>query len=138
MRLSTANLFLSCAIFIVSAGSCKKTNKSPEPPPASTRTIRYILYTTQDFSDDHDSIFFRVQIFGPARTIFDSAIAPMLISQIPAKAQSIVIDKLVPAGFEKDSLLVGFDYKIKDVGESWHREPCGPSTTLKQMEFDFH
>jgi hypothetical protein len=118
----------------VAFAACKKDHAAPPPPP---RTIQYNLYTGQDFSSDLHTITFRLTIHGKNSLIFDSALAPMLIKDIPDKAHELVFKKLVPPGHEKDTLLVGFIYDIQDVGESWFLDTCRPGTTLKIIDYNF-
>jgi hypothetical protein len=115
--------------------SCKKHTQTPGP-----RTIRYILYTKQDFSDDDDTIRFRVHIHSTGttgRNLLDSFIAPMRISQIPDSLHAIVIDKTVPAGFEQQKLVIGWVYDIDNVGESWYLDSLVPGENHKTVKYDF-
>jgi len=115
--------------------SCKKHTQTPSP-----RTIRYILYTKQDFSDDDDTIRFRVHMHSTGitgRNLLDSFIAPMRISQIPDSMHAIVIDKNVPAGYENQKLVVGWVYDIDNVGESWFLDSLVPGENHKTVVYDF-
>ena len=71
------------------------------------------------------------------KILLDSALAPMLVEDIPDKAHQLVFKKVVPPGFDKDTLVVGFIYDIKDVGESWFLDSCGPGQTLKLIDYNF-
>ena len=137
MKHHFANLILVLSIVTTFAASCRREYPIPNPSLPSTRSIKYILYTTEDFSDDQHMINFSLRISAKGRYIFDSALAPMRISEIPDKIHAIVVDKIVPPGFERDTLVVGFDYKVPDVGESWFIDTCSPTTSLKRVEFAF-
>src|SRR5579871_1151809 len=137
MKHPFSTLTLSLAILATVAASCRKSYTKFNPPPTTpvpTRTIRYILYTLQDFRNNNDSIAFSLRMTSKHGVLFDSALAPMRISEIPDKPHEIAIDRVVPAGFEKDTLTVGFDYKIKNVGESWFLDTCNPTTALKHVD----
>jgi hypothetical protein len=115
--------------------SCKKDAR-----PASPRTIRYILYTKQDFSNDDDTIRFRVHMHSTGitgRNLLDSFIAPMTISAIPDSMHAIVIDKNVPSGYEQQKLVIGWVYDIDNVGESWHLDSLSPGENHKTVVYDF-
>ncbi|MBS1604232.1 MAG: hypothetical protein JST42_16315 [Bacteroidetes bacterium] len=127
-------LFCGALLVAVAFEACKKDRPEPAPVP---RTIQYRLYTDQNFSGDVHTITFRLTIHGKNSTIFDSALAPMLIKDIPDKAHQLEFKKLVPPGHDKDTLLVGFVYDIKDVGESWFLDTCRPGTTLKVIDYNF-
>jgi len=127
-------LFCGLVFVVVAFEACKKDHPTPPTP---TRTIQYQLYTDQDFSSDLHTITFRLTIHGKNSIIFDSALAPMLIKDVPDKAHQLVFKKLVPAGHDKDTLLVGFVYDIKDVGESWFLDTCKPGQALKIIDYNF-
>jgi hypothetical protein len=127
-------LFCGAALVVVAFAACRKDHPTPPNPP---RTIQYQLYTDQDFSTDLHTITFRLTIHGRNNVLFDSALAPMLIKDVPNKAHQLVFQKLVPPGFDKDTLVVGFVYDIQDVGESWLLDTCAPGQRLKIVDYDF-
>jgi hypothetical protein len=100
------------------------------------RIVRYELYTTEDFSDERNNIQFSLTIRKAGRTLFDSALATMKISDIPDSAHRIIIEKRVPHN-DTASLAVGFDYTIENVGVSWHVEEFPAGDTLKVVRFGF-
>jgi hypothetical protein len=100
------------------------------------RVVRYELYTTEDFSDENNNIQFSLTIRKPGRTLFDSALATMKISEIPDSAHRIIIEKRVP-GNDTSRLAVGFDYKIENVGVSWYVDEFLANDTLKVVRFSF-
>ncbi|WP_431211572.1 hypothetical protein ACQ86N_38010 [Puia sp. P3] len=121
----SVRLLCGAALVALPFAACKKDHYNPPPP----RTIQYQLYTDQDFSTDQHTITFRLTIHGRNNVVFDSALAPMLIRDVPNKAHQLVFQKLVPPGFDKDTLVVGFVYDIKDVGESSvPRTPAPPAS----------
>jgi len=129
-----ARLFCGAVLIAVAFEACKKDHPAP---PAAPRTIQYQLYTDQNFSSDLHTITFRLTIHGKNSLIFDSALSPMLIKDIPDKAHQLVFKKPVPPGHDSDTLLVGFVYDIKDVGESWFLDTCRPGATLKLIDYNF-
>jgi hypothetical protein len=119
--------------------SCKKQmieNKISDKL-VTTRKVEFQLYTTSDFSNENDSIFFKVSIIKPRNQIlFDSMLAPMKIKDIPNRAHKLIIDKVVP-GNDTSLLKVGFYYTIKNVGNSSHTEPFNAGKTFKVVDFNF-
>jgi hypothetical protein len=71
------------------------------------------------------------------RVLLDSNIAPMTINAIPDQQHQLVFDKIVPAGHEKDKLVVGFVYDIDNVGESWYLDSSVAGQTTKIVEYSF-
>ena len=130
----SVRLFYGAVFVAVAFLACKKDHPDPTPP---SRTIQYQLYTNQNFSSDLHTITFRLQMHGKTSFFFDSALAPMLIKDIPDKDHQLVFKKLVPPGHDSDTLLVGFVYDIKDVGESWFFDTCAPGQKLKVIDYDF-
>ncbi|HEY4112011.1 hypothetical protein [Puia sp.] len=129
---TTLTLGILCVIFSVAILCCKK-DATPEQP----RLIRYILYTKQDFSAEHDTIRFRIYMATKAKTLFDSGIVPMTISAVPDQQHQLVFEKKVPFGYEKEKLKVGFIYDIDNVGESWYLDSCLVGEATKTVEYSF-
>jgi hypothetical protein len=128
-----------CAITILVATSCKKQilDNGMWDKRVTIRKVQFQLYTTKDFSDENDSIFFRISIIKPRNQIlFDSMLAPMKLKDIPNRAHKLVIDELVP-GNDPSLLKVGFYYTIKNVGNSSHTEPFNVGETFKVVDFNF-
>jgi hypothetical protein len=118
---------------VIAFCACKKDH-----PAQPVRTIQYQLYTDQDFSDDQHTITFRLLMRTAGnKVLFDSALAPMLVSAVPDKAHQLVFRKVVPPGYENAELAVGFPYAIKDIGESWYIDTCAPGQTLKIVDYNF-
>lgn len=129
---------LFCLVSFLGFLSCKKDVKTPAPPPQSTaRTVRYILYTTEDFSTDNKMITFELVMRNGQKTLFDSTLAPMKVSAIPFKTNAIVVEKSVPAGNENADLVAGFLYSIQGVGNSWFLDSVKVGNPLKIMEYSF-
>jgi hypothetical protein len=128
-----------CAITIVIGTSCKKQlmDNGILDKRVTMRKVQFQLYTTQDFSDENDSIFFKISIIKPRNeTLFDSMLAPMTIKDIPNRAHKLIIDEVVP-GNDPSLLKVGFYYTIKNVGNSSHIEPFNAGKTFKVVDFNF-
>jgi hypothetical protein len=124
-----------CLLLSAAVLSCKK-NATPPPP----RTIRYILYTKQDFSTGTDTIRFRLHMHttgATGRILLDSNIAPMMISEIPDQQHQLVFEKTVPAGHDQDKLVVGFVYDIDNVGEGWYLDSSLAGQATKIVEYSF-
>jgi hypothetical protein len=127
---------LCCAFVLIviaaTASACKKDHQTAVP-----RTVQYQLYTAKDFSNDRDTIAFTLIIRAGNNTLFDSALAPMRLSEIPDKDHQLVFGKLVPPGHEQTDLVVGFLYTIKNVGMSWHLDTCKVGQSLKIVDYNF-
>ena len=127
---------LFCLVLFFGFLSCKKDTKPPTPPPAP-RNVRYILYTTENFSDDNKLITFELIMKNGQKVLFDSTLASMKVSEIPFKTAAIVVNKSVPAGNENADLMVGFLYSIQDVGNSWFLDTAKAGNPLKIVEYAF-
>ncbi|HTI92051.1 MAG TPA: hypothetical protein VL727_15765 [Puia sp.] len=114
------------------APACKKEHQT-----AVQTKIQYQLYTAKDFSNVHDTIAFRLVIRAGNTTLFDSALAPMRISEIPDKTHQLAFGKLVPPGHEQTDLVVGFLYSIKNIGMSWYLDSCKAGQALKIVDYNF-
>ncbi len=133
-RFPGALLVLAVVSLII---SCKKAK--PQPIPASAKTIKFVLYTNEDFSDDEDTIRFALTIRNNvgtinSRSIFDTALALMRIKDIPGPGNKIVISKTVP---DDGTLLeAGFIYSTKfGVGSKF--DTVSTSEKLKVFEYPF-
>ncbi|HEY4336361.1 MAG TPA: hypothetical protein VGM89_10695 [Puia sp.] len=124
-----------CTALALILAACKKHSETTEP-----RTIRYILYTKEDFSDDNDTIRFRLHIHTTGttgRVLFDSNIAAMRIKEVPDSLHRLVFTKIVPPGHDTDKLVVGFVYDIDNVGEGWYLDSSFAGQKLKAVEYSF-
>ncbi len=128
-----------CVLAILIGSSCKKQilDTGILDKRLNARKVQFQLYTTSDFSNENDSIFFKISITKPRNKIlFDSMLAPMRIKDIPNRAHKLIINKVVP-GNDPSLLKVGFYYTIKNVGSSSHTEPFNAGETFKVVEFNF-
>jgi hypothetical protein len=126
---------IACTALALTFAACKKHSETPEP-----RTIRYILYTKEDFSDDNDTIRFRLHIHTTGitgRVLFDSNIAPMRINQVPDSLHRLIFTKTVPPGHDTDKLVVGFVYDIDHIGEGWFLDSSVAGQKQKTVEYSF-
>ena len=124
-----------CMAFSVMIAACKKSTQTPSP-----RTIRYILYTREDFSEVRDTIRFRLRMQTTGitgRVLLDSGIAPMRVSEVPDSLHRLIFTKTVPPGHEQDKLIVGFIYDIDNVGESWYLDSSAAGEKTKTVEYSF-
>ena len=145
MKNNRFQVYSLLALSIIIA-SCEKTGSNANPMPAdSGRTIRFVLYTDHDFSDDnsviHFSVFIKkgsVYVFDTVRAniLFDSAYAPRLIKDIPDPANKIVVEKKV-IGYDDADLTAGFVYEIENVGSSWHIDTSKAGNPLKVIDYNF-
>jgi len=119
------------------ATSCKKKSDTVSSP-VTERTIRYVLYTDNDFSNDDNNIHFTVFINDAGNNrIWDSALAPMKIKEIPSQLNSLAVEKTL-RGNNQSLLKVGFLYDIENVGSSQYTDTSNAGTTLKVVNFNFH
>lgn len=128
-RFILAVIAVSCIIY-----SCTKDHDNTGNKPI--RKVHYELFTTEDFSEDNHDIQFNLFMRDNRRTIFDSALAIMKIKDIPDSLNRLIFDKLVP-GNNQDSLVVGFTYRIFDVGYSWYLDKFQKGDTLKKIIYSF-
>jgi hypothetical protein len=128
---------VSClAGLLLMAGCVKKDDGDYCMTDAPARKVRYELFTNQNFSDNAEIIHFNLDMRLHNLIVFDSALAPMRIEDIPDSLHRIIIEKFVPDGVT-DTLSVGFTYVIDNVGESWHQEIFPAGDTLKVVRFSF-
>jgi len=134
-HLSIPAIFFTLVILI--AVSCKKTITYPPGSHGVSRTIQFSLYTDKDFSGDNNTIAFKLFIQNSKNKIlWDSALAPMRIKDIPDVAHKLVVEKIVPSN-DTSLLGVGFRYSIEGVGNSWFLDTCTSGETFKRVEFNF-
>ena len=127
-----------CGSIILIGTSCKKqiTDEGLEKR-INLRKVEFLLYTDKDFSDDNHTVTFKVSIKKSTNQIlWDSALAPMKIKDIPDPAHKLIISKIVP-GNDPSLLKVGFYYSIKDVGNSWYLNAFNVGETFKIVDFNF-
>ena len=131
-------LFIFGVVSILIETSCNKNSTNPNEDRATTqRKIQFILYTTADFSDDESNISFSVSIQNSQnQVLWDSSMAPMKIKDIPDLAHKLLIEKTF-VGDGNETLKVGFNYSIENVGYSWFYDTCSVGETFKQVNFDF-
>src|SRR5215217_958190 len=106
-----ASLIIVVFTIMMTATSCKKVSPVIYPP----RTIKYLLYTEQNFSEDNHNITFSVSIRTHSKVLFDSTFATMKIKDIPDTLHKIIVEKKVPND-DGSELAVGFRYSIENVG----------------------
>jgi hypothetical protein len=131
-------LFLAAICFTI---SCKKDKQQPMPQPSGTssRTIKFVLYTNQDFSTDDDTISFSLIIqssYGTinSHTIFDTTLATMQIKDIPGLSNKLIFQKTIPN--DKTVLSAGFVYATR-FGIGWHLDTVGVNSRSKVIEYPF-
>lgn len=129
---------VSClAGLLLLTGSCTKNDDNQYcMPDTPVRKVRYELFTDQDFSGLQELITFHVNMQLGDRAIFDSALAPMRVEDIPDSSHRIIIEKQVPDDVT-ETLAVGFTYAIDEVGNAVFREPFPAGDTLKIVRFSF-
>ena len=130
-------LVLATITVVVILASCKKYDSSPGTGyPGNGRKIRFQLYTKKDFSGETSVINFSLIIKNANRTLLDSALAPMQIKDIPDEAHKLIFEKTI-TGNDNSDLVVGFDYEIQNVGNSWYRDTSKAGTSFKIVDYAF-
>jgi len=126
---------LTLLLLMVIIASCKKQNDNNNPH--IPRTVKFLLYTDQDFSHENNIISFTAFIESPVnKVIWDTLLPPMKISDIPGRIHQIAFEKTVLAG--GNSLMkVGFRYSIENVGLSWYIDSSSPGQISKVVDFNF-
>ena len=126
----------SLIVLVVCFSACKK-NSNTVADVQVAREVKFVFYTDKDFSGDNEDILFSVFIEDQSNNlIWDSAIAPMKVKEIPTQANSIVIDKTVQANLQSE-LRVGFRYTLPNVGDSWHIDTSSAGSVFKLVEYNF-
>jgi hypothetical protein len=120
---------------IITIWSCKKDQSTPGEQIVE-RTIQYVLYTNEDFSDDDDNITFSVFARDDNSTLLDSAITTMKVNEIPPAGNKIIIEKKLLTKASTD-LVAGFVYEIENVGISWYLDSIPAGQNNKTIEFAF-
>ena len=131
-------LFLSL-IALMSLTACKKDSSSGSGSTINDapRSIRFTLYSDKDLSTDNEDVLFNVFIqTSSGQPIWDSALAPMKVKNIPDLANKIVVDKTI-TGYANSLLKVGFRYSLPGVGDSWHYDAASPGETFSEVIFNF-
>jgi hypothetical protein len=133
-RFTPALLFLTAATLI----SCKK--EMPQPTSGSSaKTVKFVLYTNEDFSTDEDTIRFALTIRNNAgtikvRSIFDTTLMLMKIKNIPGPANKLVFSKTVPD--DGTTLEAGFIYYTRfGVGSKF--DTVSTNEKVKVFEYPF-
>jgi len=131
--------YLMLLIFLVAvATSCNKQTGVPHNNDTTVhKTILFSLYTDKDFSSENDAIAFTIFITNLRdQMVWDSALMPMKLKDIPDMANKITVEKSII--IHKDSILkVGFKYVINEVGYSRFYDTCNASETLKKVDYNF-
>jgi hypothetical protein len=104
------------------------------PTTALTRTVKFNLYTEQDFSTDNHNITFSLFIKNQTRILFDSTITTMKVKDIPKLANKLVFVKKIADNAE---LSAGFTYYIENVGYSWHLDTISAGNNYKLIDYSF-
>jgi hypothetical protein len=128
-----------CRFLILFALSILTASCSKDQPPVisgTPRKVRYELFTREDFSDNHKNIQFSVFMRKGQKTIFDSLLSSMKISDIPDSNHKIIIEKWVPDNNDS-TLVVGFNYEIENVGMSWYLDSFSAKENLKVLSYSF-
>ncbi|MFI5162543.1 MAG: hypothetical protein ACHQHN_14785 [Sphingobacteriales bacterium] len=116
--------------------SCKKEKPVNPPATASYRTLRFILYTNQDFSGNNENISFALHISNAQSTIkFDSTVFSAKVKDIPDKAHQLVFEKKIPD--DGTAVAADFFYTIENVGMSWYLDTCAANEKTKVIEYPF-
>lgn len=125
---------LTFAVICLTA-SCKKANPVKPPVTTSYRTLRFILYTNQDFSGNNENISFALHIDDGHTAPFDSTVFSTQVKNIPDKAHELVFEKKIPD--DGKTLTAGFTYMIQNIGYSWHLDTVAANDKLKVIEYPF-
>jgi hypothetical protein len=130
MKVYPALLILAFATLFIT--SCTKG----DTPTIPERTIKFILYTEEDFSTDNHNITFSLFIRTHSKTLFDSSLSTIKVKDIPNFANRLIFEKTVPDD-DGSELAVGVDYTIENVGSSWYLDTCKAGQTFKEVNYSF-
>jgi hypothetical protein len=130
-------LFTGFFVSVILLESCKKNHPATDRvDPALERTIRFQLYTNEDFSGDASVITFSIFIRNAHTTLFDSSFAAMEIKDIPGPDHKLVIEKTVSGNGDAD-LAAGFHYEIENVGHSGYIDTSKVGNAFKVIDYAF-
>ncbi len=105
------------------------------PVSALTRTVKFNLYTDQDFSTDNHNITFSLFVRNHAKTLLDSAVVTMKVKDIPKIGNKLVFEKKIVN--DDSELIAGFTYYIENVGYSWHLDTVAKGQNFKLIDYSF-
>lgn len=126
-----------CVVIILIGTSCKKQIVDPAAGNQLHRKVQFVLYTDKDFSNNNGIISFKLSIQNSAsQVLWDSALAPMKIKDIPNLANKLVIERAVPNN-DTSQLKVGFQYAIENVGNSWYYDSFKAGEAFKTVDYNF-
>jgi hypothetical protein len=121
------------ALFLLITSCTKKIEVVPVS--TLTRTVRFNLYTDQDFSTDNHNITFSLFVRNHTKTLLDSAVVTMKVKDIPKIGNKLVFEKKI---VDDDSdLVAGFTYYIENVGYSWHLDTIAKGQNFKLIDYSF-
>lgn len=130
-------LFTGFLVLLILLESCTKTHPATDRvDPALERTIRFQLYTNEDFSGDASVITFSIFIRNAHTTLLDSFFAAMEIKDIPGPDHKLVIEKTVSGSGNAD-LAAGFHYEIQNVGHSGYIDTSKAGNAFKVIDYAF-
>jgi len=135
MKFYSITALIVAAICLTTSCKKEKSTPAPAPTPVATRTLRFILYTNQDFSNDNHNISFALHIDDGVSAPFDSTVYSTQVKNIPDKAHQLVFEKKVPD--DGKTLTAGFTYAIQNVGFSWHLDTVASNEKQKVIEYPF-
>ena len=126
------NMVAVFTLLVVVTACTKQFGTTPTLP--LTRTIKFNLYTEQDFSTDNHNITFSLFIKNHTKTLFDSTITTMKVKDIPKLANKLVFVKKIA---DNSELSAGFTYYIENVGYSWHLDTISAGNNYKLIDYSF-
>jgi hypothetical protein len=129
-------LLITGIIIITAAVSCKKNTVVPPAGTPPERKVKFIIYTTKDYSNNNQTVSFTLKMTAGSNIIWDSALAPIQLKDIPGPGNKLVIEKKVP-GNNNAQLITGFVYNIENVGGYWYNDVFNAGETMKTIDFDF-
>jgi hypothetical protein len=132
MKAFSIQLFFFFATALV-VSSCTKGENVPVKP--LVRTIKFNLYTEQDFSAENGNITFSLLIRDGAKILLDSVVATMKVKDVPKLANKLTYEKSIL--YSNKELAVGFKYAIENVGYSWYIDVFKAGETSKELNFSF-
>ena len=134
MKINT--LLISGITMLIVAVSCKKNTVDPPAGIPGERKVRFVLYTTKNYAGNDQLVSFTLKMSAGGTTVWDSALAPIQLKDIPGPGNKLVIEKKVP-GNNNAQLITGFVYTIENVGISWYTDVFNAGEMLKTIDLDF-
>jgi len=130
------NTLVVAASLMAGLWSCKKHTEKPPHNIPPVRTVKYVVYTSRDYSNNNSLVTIKLRMLAGNTFLWDSVLAPMQLKNIPGPDNKLIVEKKVP-GNNNTELSTGFYFSIENVGDSWYYEKFNAGESWKTVSLDF-